>query len=177
MGKIRELLAKLNYTPDKIVPVKRPDIDLVFLEMAISAAKRSPDGQTKHGCVIVNPEYRVLSTGYNGYPRRINYSDLPNTRPEKYPWFLHAERNALAWCEKRPIGCSAYVTGEPCNDCLFALWQHGINKVVYIDGYSAQSNLTEKHRLIQELFVEKTGIILVPTKFEDSTLPQHQTGV
>lgn len=148
--KVKDLVRELNY-PEH-VPVDRPDKDRYFMQMAIDASKRSTDAETNHGCVIVNPEFRVLSTGYNGFPRSIDYSSLPNTRPHKYPWMLHAERNALAWCEKRPVDCIAYVTGESCNDCLLAMWQHGVVEVNQLDTHGS-FKITDEDRKFRELFL------------------------
>lgn len=154
-----ELAKQLEYSDILYEQVVRPSVPESFMEVAFKVSKRSPDAQTKHGCVITLND-RILSTGYNGYPRDIDYSLLPNTRPEKHFWFLHSERNALAWCEKRPLGGTAYVTGECCNDCLMALWQHGIIKV-----YEAERHgtflINEKTRLVRELFVELTGIEII----------------
>ena len=55
---------------------------------------------------------------------------LPTSRPEKYDWMIHAERNALSNCVVRPDRGIAYVTGQCCNDCIMALWQEGVGKVV-----------------------------------------------
>lgn len=154
---IKAKMDRLGYRPSEPIHVQRDSVDQVFMKKAMCAAGRSPDGQTQHGCVIVTPDNRVLSTGYNGFPRDIDYSLLPNTRPDKYPWMRHAERNALAWCEKRPLNCSAYVTGECCNECLMTLWQHGIIKVVELNAHGT-ANITEEDKKIRELFIFLTGI-------------------
>jgi dCMP deaminase len=75
--------------------------------------------------------------GYNGFPRGLDDKLLPNTRPEKYPWMIHAERNALSNCVVRPDNGIAYVTGQCCNDCVMALWQEGVTRV-----FMAQSHGT-----------------------------------
>lgn len=155
--KIQKLAKELGYEDfgDLLI---RPGCDTVFMNVAKEVAKRSPDLQTRVGAVIVTPENRILSTGYNGYPRNIDYSCLPNTRPEKYPWFLHAERNALAWCEKRPVGCKLYTTLEACNDCLMACWQHGITEVYQAKPYVG---INEKDTKIRALFLELSGMKVI----------------
>ena len=134
-SKMRGLIKELNYP--EFEDRDRLSIDESMMLKALSAARRSPDAQTQVGCVITK-ENRVLSTGYNGFPRDIDYSDMPNTRPYKYPWFLHAEMNALAWCEVRPVDCTLYCTHGICNSCLFYSWQCGI--VYAIEG-SQKTNL------------------------------------
>lgn len=109
----------------------RPSWIDYFLGLATVVSQRSHDIQTQHGCVITDSHNRILGVGYNGFPRGLkNDNDLPNTRPDKYPWMIHAERNALSNCIVRPDNGIAYVTGQCCNDCIMALWQEGVSTVV-----------------------------------------------
>ena len=108
----------------------RPEWDDYFLGIAQVVAQRSHDAQTQHGCVITDANHRIIGVGYNGFPRGMDDSSLPTTRPEKYPWMIHAERNALSNCVIRPDKGIAYVTGQCCNDCIMALWQEGVETVV-----------------------------------------------
>jgi dCMP deaminase len=107
----------------------RPNWTDYFLGLARVVSQRSHDVQTQHGCVITDTNNRILGVGYNGFPRGLVDNNLPNTRPDKYPWMIHAERNALSNCVVRPDNGIAYVTGQSCNDCIMALWQEGINTV------------------------------------------------
>jgi dCMP deaminase len=108
----------------------RPSWNNYFLGLAKVVAQRSHDSQTQHGCVITDRNHRILGVGYNGFPRGLDDSKLPNKRPDKYPWMIHAERNALSNCIVRPDNAIAYVTGQCCNDCIMALWQEGVTKVI-----------------------------------------------
>jgi dCMP deaminase len=100
-----------------------------FFDLAYLVAARSPDAQTRHGAVIVDKENRIVSTGYNGFPANGPDELLPNLRPEKYPYIVHAEMNALlsACCDVR--GYSVYITGMPCKNCLLHLIGAGISKI------------------------------------------------
>jgi dCMP deaminase len=56
--------------------------DQSFLDMAVAQSKLSRDGSTKVGCVLVDTEGCVISTGYNGAPMgiddsRIDFSGKP----------------------------------------------------------------------------------------------------
>ncbi len=113
----------------------RPDWTDYFLGLAKVISQRSHDIHTKHGCVITDSNNRILGVGYNGFPRGLDDSNLPTSRPEKYPWMVHSERNALSNCVVRPDNGIAYVTGQCCNDCIMALWQEGIKKVHMIDDH------------------------------------------
>ena len=110
--------------------MNRPDWTNYFLGLAKVVSQRSHDTQTQHGCVITDSSNRVLGLGYNGFPRGLCDHSLPNVRPDKYPWMIHAERNALSNCAIRPENGIAYITGQSCNDCIMALWQEGVTTVI-----------------------------------------------
>lgn len=110
-----------------------------YMEIAFVCAKRSLDPDTQHGCIAVSPEGNILSTGYNGPPRDVEDSKIPLTRPEKYTYMEHAERNCIYNAARHGIslrGCTFYVTGVPCVDCMRAMYQVGAHKVVYADRLS-----------------------------------------
>jgi len=82
---------------------------------------------------------------------------LPKNRPEKYPWMIHAERNALSNCVVRPDEGIAYVTGQCCNDCIMALWQEGIKKVFMIDDHGTKLFDTEQQKIF-DTFIEMSNM-------------------
>lgn len=147
--------------------IVRPGFSDYFMALAVLASKRSHDMQTQHGCVITDDSNRILSIGYNGFPRGVDDSSLPNLRPDKYTWMVHAERNALANCVIRPDGGTAYVTGQCCLDCGVALWQHGIKKIFMIDGYGTML-FDEKMKNDWNTFVSQTkvGVFKVKPNFD-----------
>lgn len=136
----------------------RPDWDTYFLNIAKEVAKRSHDQETQVGCVIVNKNNHIISTGYNGFCRGMNDANLPAKRPLKYPYCFHSERNALANCEIRPKNCTAYVTQICCKDCLYSLWQHGITEVVMINK-QVNSYKEEDEQAKQDL-IDQTDIVI-----------------
>lgn len=115
--------------------MNRPSWTNYFLGLAKVVSQRSHDIHTQHGCVITDRQNRILGVGYNGFPRNVDDSQLPTSRPEKYDWMIHAERNALANCIVRPDNGIAYVTGQCCNNCVMALWQEGITKIVMANSH------------------------------------------
>lgn len=135
----------------------RPEWIDYFLGLAKVISKRSHDEQTQHGCVITDTNNRILGVGYNGFPRKLNDTILPTTRPNKYPWMIHAERNALSNCVVRPDNGIAYVTGQSCNDCIMALWQEGIS-TVYMTNNHGTHLFDEDQKKIFDMFVETSGI-------------------
>ena len=135
----------------------RPSWTDYFLGMAKVVAQRSHDIHTQHGCIITDRQNRILGVGYNGFPKGMDDTVLPTTRPDKYHWMIHAERNALANCVIRPDNGVAYVTGQCCNDCIMSLWQEGIKKVVMCKGHGTvlfDQNAQDRF----DLFVQQTGM-------------------
>lgn len=143
--------------------IVRPSFVDYFLGLAVLASKRSHDMQTQHGCIITDDHNRILSIGYNGFARGMRDDELPNLRPKKYTWMLHAERNALANCVIRPDGGTAYVTGQCCLDCGMALWEHGIKKIYMIDGHGTLL-YDDVMKANWNTFVEHTGIEVTKIK-------------
>lgn len=110
--------------------------------MAFAAARRSFDPSTKHGCIIVSCDNRVLSIGYNGPIRGANDEILPTQRPQRYWLWIHAEENALlsySGAHHDIMGATAYVTGQPCHKCLRMMIQKGLSRVVFCDTPSTKS--------------------------------------
>lgn len=110
---------------------ERPSWDEYFLVMAEQVSRRSPDPSTKHGCVLVDTDNRVISTGYNGPIAGLPNDVVPLERPDKYDWFIHAEDNAVAFARCDLRGATAYVTGAPCAPCFRRLLQVGITRIVH----------------------------------------------
>ena len=74
---------------------------------------------------------RVVSLGFNGFPRGIK--DLVNRyedKETKYLFVAHAERNALDNAPLSVEGCTLYSPLLPCNECAKSIIQKGITKVV-----------------------------------------------
>ena len=110
--------------------------DELFILQATLIAQKSKDPSTKVGCVIVNDDNVILSTGFNGFPRGIeeDWKDRWK-RPEKYHWVEHAERNAIFNAARVGVSLNnsrAYLNWEPkpCADCTRALIQAGIKEVI-----------------------------------------------
>lgn len=135
----------------------RPSWTQYFLGLAKIASQRSHDIHTQHGCVITDKYNRILGIGYNGFPRNLPDDLLPTSRPDKYAWMIHAERNALSNCVVRPDNGIAYVTGQCCNDCIMALWQEGI-KTVYMVNNHGTHLFDEKAQKIFDEFVNISKI-------------------
>jgi len=107
--------------------------DVYFLKMADLVATRSKDPSTQVGCVIVNDEKQVLSTGYNGMPPGVKETPELWERPTKYDFVVHAEENAVVRAARFGValnGSTAYVTMFPCHECAKTLITAGVRRVV-----------------------------------------------
>lgn len=138
----------------------RPDWTDYFLGIAKIISLRSHDIHTQHGCVITDEYHRILGVGYNGFPKGMDDSSLPTNRPDKYNWMIHAERNALSNCVIRPDKGIAYITGQPCNDCIMALWQEGITDVIMADNHGTKLFDDEAKKRF-DLFIRQTGMNII----------------
>lgn len=121
---------------------KKPNWDVYYLTIAFAASRRSIDPSTKHGCVIVSIDNRVLSIGYNGPIKGANDSSLSLERPQRYWAWIHAEENALlaySGSQQDILGATAYVTGQPCHKCLRMIIQKGLSRVVFCNTPSTKS--------------------------------------
>jgi dCMP deaminase len=102
-----------------------------FLELAQHIAQWSHDPSTKVGAVIVDNRHRIISVGYNGFPRGVlDAQHRYDHRETKLLFVCHAERNALDNSPMSVEGCIMYVPLMPCNECAKSIIQRGIKKVV-----------------------------------------------
>ena len=105
--------------------------DKRFLDLAEHVSQWSKDPRTKVGAVIVDDKKRVVSIGYNGFPRGVSDSvDRYEDRPTKHLFVAHAERNALDNAPLSVEGCTIYSPLFPCNECAKSIIQKGIRRVV-----------------------------------------------
>jgi dCMP deaminase len=100
------------------------------------SALRSKDTNTKVGAVIIDNDNKVVSIGYNGFPRGVDDSKYPMNREgdyldTKYPYIVHAELNAILNAPRSVKDCTMYVTLFPCNECAKAIIQSSITKIVF----------------------------------------------
>jgi dCMP deaminase len=140
----------------------RPSWDEYFLTLAEQVSRRSPDPNTKHGCILVDRDNRVISTGYNGPVGGLPNEVVPLTRPEKYDWFIHAEDNAVAFARCDLRGATAYVTGPPCSACFRRLLQVGIRRLVIGERQSACISDSERKACDLMAKLLNVKIITVP---------------
>lgn len=129
---------KINY--DNRMNIKRPTWHEYFIEIAKVVSRRSHDAQTQMGCVIVDQNNRILATGYNGFPPGCDDKHLPNLRPDKYPFMVHAEMNAIASSRLDLRNSKLYVTHLPCRECTKAIVTAGISLICFENLYQNEDS-------------------------------------
>lgn len=83
--------------------------DRRFMELAALIASWSKDPSTKTGAVIVDPDRRIVGTGYNGFAKGVDdREDRYNDRDTKYKMVVHCERNAMLFAQRSLKGCTLY---------------------------------------------------------------------
>lgn len=130
------------------------DWDHYWLGLTHHIKKRSKDAQTQCGAIITSKQNEILSVGYNSFARGLPDFVMPNLRPEKYTWMIHAEHNAILNCARCGIstkGATIYVTGHPCIFCLQYIYQAGINRIVYGDNKTHMQQ-TDEMKVKTEVF-------------------------
>ena len=114
--------------------------DEYFMGVALLSGRRSKDPSTQVGACIVSQDNKILSMGYNGFPKGCSDDEFPwgkETEQEdpynsKYFYSTHSELNAILNYRGGSLeGSKLYVTLFPCNECTKAIIQSGIAEVVY----------------------------------------------
>lgn len=129
-----------------------------FMTLAEHVATWSKDPSTQVGCVIADDQNRVVSLGYNGFPRGVkDIASRYTDREEKYLFVAHAERNALDNAPLSVEGCTLYSPLLPCNECAKSIIQKGIKKVV---SYKPDEDRPHLHWDITEIMFKEAGVML-----------------
>lgn len=145
--------------------------DEYFMGIAILSSRRSKDPSTQVGACIVNNHNKIMSVGYNGFPRGCNDDEFPWERTgdeyeTKYPYVCHAELNAILNNGGGSLeDCKIYVALFPCNECAKAIIQSGIKEVFYLsDKYADSVGVRASKRMFESAGVKY--IQLKPAKDE-----------
>jgi len=116
------------------IPTPAYQWDDRFLRLAREVGSWSKDS-TKIGAIVVDENKRILTQGYNGFPRGIADDDrrLKN-REIKLKYVVHAEMNCIYNACHHGVslaGGTPYVSGLPtCSDCAKGVIQSGIKTVI-----------------------------------------------
>ncbi len=117
------------------------------MKITKDVAVRSTCLKRKVGAIIVK-ESRVLSTGYNGAPKKLKHCsetgclrkelNVPSGQRHELCRGLHAEQNAIIQAALHGVkieGATIYSTYQPCIICVKMMINAGIKKLVYEGPY------------------------------------------
>jgi dCMP deaminase len=146
-----------SVNPPPAATVTRPDWDEYFFGLAEAASKRADCLRKRVGAVLVGPDHRVLSTGYNGAPAGVpgcateracprgarSYGEVQGAAAGGPGYDVegsvcisdHAEWNAVLYA--RPAsrrGATMYITHAPCPRCAALMAAVGITDVHWPEG-------------------------------------------
>lgn len=121
----------------------RSNWDETWMSVGNVIRRRSPCVNRQVGAVLVDRENRIISVGYNGFPRRMVAPESCATvcprasgaRGQHYEncIAIHAEVNAIINASVHGRGynyCTLYVTSFPCIDCAKVIANAQIGRVV-----------------------------------------------
>lgn len=126
----------------------------LYMNMARLIAERSTCTRRHVGAVLVKDNV-VLTTGYNGAPRRLEHCDktgclrtalnVPSGERHELCRGVHAEQNCIIFAGRQDVsvvGATLYSTTFPCIICAKMLINAGIKIVIYEGDYGPSERLT-----------------------------------
>ncbi len=129
--------------------------DEYFMGVAKLSGMRSKDPNTQVGACIVSEDNKILSMGYNGFPKGCSDDEFPWGREgdpleNKYLYSTHSELNAILNYRGGSLdGAKLYVSLFPCNECAKAIIQAGIKTIVYdSDKYDGEPSVIASKRML-----------------------------
>lgn len=130
----------------------RPSLAATMLGIAELLARRATCAKLQVGCVLVDMQGRILSTGYNGVPRGVRHCSDNPCAGAKAPkgsdlcQAVHAESNALLQCRDVDKIHTCYTTHVPCLRCMKELMNTTCKRIVYIYDAGAEPAAIELWR-------------------------------
>jgi dCMP deaminase len=106
--------------------------DARFLELARLVSTWSKDPSTKTGAALVAPDKRVVSVGFNGFPRAMyDKPEFYADRDTKLSRVVHCEINALIFA-REPLHNTTLYTWPfmSCDRCVVQMLQAGVTHFV-----------------------------------------------
>lgn len=120
----------------------------------------SKDPSTKVGCVIVDNDKNIVSTGINGFPRNVHDSqERLLDRDFKKKIIIHAEENALQRVRVDITGFTAFTNVPPCSKCTSLLINAGIKKIVTIKPTEDILKRYAESFEISKMIMKEAGVI------------------
>ena len=126
------------------------------MDLAKMVATWSKDKSTGVGAIIVDDEKKIVSAGYNGFPRGID-DDVAcrHESPEKHHWTIHAERSAILEADIPLKGMTLYCTFFTCSVCAQEITQKGFKRVVAPEPDWNHPRYGEGQKIALEMYKER----------------------
>lgn len=131
---------------------KRPSWHEHWMKAAYNASEMATCPSRAVGCVLVKDK-RLLATGFNGVPSGYPHPTVCERKEQGFKTgerldlcvCNHSEANALATAARHGIpvlGSTAYVTVQPCQQCMGLLVNAGIRLIIYDREYPNEKSIT-----------------------------------
>jgi len=142
--------------------LENPDEYFLFLVHVV--AMRATCSRRRVGCVLVNSENHIKSTGYNGVASgAVHCLDAPCPGAEapsgtmlEYCYAIHAEINAMDQLDDETTELTAYFPMTPCLPCAMEILKRGQIKTIVTSSVYADSSGIEylkangiEHRIVE----------------------------
>lgn len=132
----------------------------LWLAKLIGKQSRCPKRQV--GCVMINEDNRILSTGYNdlirGLPHCEQICKIDPESERKICQCTHAELDAMLQCSNIRLIHTVYVTLSPCINCAKLLANSSMENLVWSEYYKETKGLD---------FLKNLGINLIHERICD----------
>lgn len=149
---------------------KQQEWDEYFIKLAETVAEKSKDPSSKMGCVIVDKNKRVISTGYNGMIQGADEEKMTLLeRPMKYYFAIHSEMNAILFAHQDLTGCTLYNRVATCENCLKYCLQAGIKRFVYKE-LRVNSHASDPRRSMTNIETDEAVVRLLLSMPDVTTL-------
>lgn len=96
------------------------------------ANQSSDDAEKKVGANVLGYTHTAANTFVH------KATNLPNTRPDKYEYIIHAEANLVFWAAREGFILKDEIvicTLSPCQNCIRTLFQAGVREIYYSELY------------------------------------------
>lgn len=142
--------------------------DLRFLDLAKYIAQWSKDPSTKTGAVITDQDNRIISTGYNGFPKNCDdVLDLYDNRPLKYQRIIHCEVNAILFAQRSLNNLTLYTYPFcSCSRCATLVIQSGIKRCVAPKLPNSLYERWEQDILLSKQMFKEANVDLIELDFQ-----------
>lgn len=123
----------------------RLGVEEYFLDIAKLVGKRSTCRRRQVGCVLVDSQNHIASTGYNGVIKGATHcldvpcqgAQAPSGTSLDECFAVHAEMNALLQLRSDDV-LTAYLTTTPCFSCAKVIGNSKIQRIVALEWYPAK---------------------------------------